>query len=186
MLTSKQFAARLQSIRKSDEALRLAVAEALAFAIFHARNHGQKTPFIELCAAVPGWLQKDISRVAVGKKKIEEAACVMEAEFRVAEWFATHDERKALRNANRVAKKAQEATAVAPQSTNADEPVEEAIEGEYEVLEAHPVSFALVMEGKEIPLSEDEAFALATILQQIRNRQEQREVFEVAVEPIAA
>ena len=170
MLTSKQFAARLQSIRKSDEALRLAVAEALAFAIFHARNHGQKTPFIELCAAVPGWLQKDIGRVAVGKKKIEEAECVMEAEFRVAEWFATHDERKAIRNANRVAKKAQEAPAVAPQSTNADEPVEEYIEGDYEVLEAHAVGNALVINGELIELDAEEADALVTILTQMRGR----------------
>ena len=170
MLTSKQFAARLQSIRKSDEALRLAVAEALAFAIFHARNHGQKTPFIELCSAVPGWLQKDIGRVAVGKKKIEEAACVMEAEFRVAEWFATHDERKAIRNANRVAKKAQEAPTVALQSTNADEPVGEAIEGEFEVLEAHAVGNALVINGELIELDAEEADALVTILTQMRGR----------------
>lgn len=170
MLTSKQFAARLQSIRKSDEALRLAVAEALAFAIFHARNHGQKTPFIELCAAVPGWLQKDISRIAVGKKKIEEAACVMEAEFRVAEWFATHDERKAIRNANRVAKKAQEAPTVAPQSTNDSEPVEEYIEGDYEVLEAHAVGNALVINGELIELDAEEADALVTILTQMRGR----------------
>lgn len=166
MLTSKQFAARLQSIRKSDEALRLAVAEALAFAIFHARNHGQKTPFIELCAAVPGWLHKDICRVAVGKKKIEEAACVMEAEFRIAEWFATHEERKALRNASRVSKKAQPA----PVEPKQEAVVPEVIEGEYEVLEAHAVGNALVINGELIELDAEEADALVTILTQMRGR----------------
>lgn len=75
MLNAKQFAARLESIRKSDEKFRIMVAEALSFAIYHARNHGQKTPFINLQSACPGWLQKGLKSVALGKKKVTEQEC---------------------------------------------------------------------------------------------------------------
>ena len=161
MLNAKQFAARLESIKKSDEKFRIMVAEALSFAIYHARNHGQKTPFINLQAACPGWLQKGLKAVALGKKKVTEQECEYEAEFRVSEWFATHEEQKASRAANRKAR----ASANEPTMTiEPSEPVSiETIEGEV----IH-VSDELIVNGRAIELTSDEADALAGYLMTLR------------------
>ncbi len=165
MLNAKQFAARLDTIKKTDEKFRLVVSEALAFAIYHARNHGQKTPFINLQEACPGWLQKGLSKVALSKKKTTEQECEMEAEFRVSEWFATHEQQKAIRAANRKAKAASVPTndpVTTDDSPEADEP--EIIVAEYEVL----VSDELVVNGQAIALTPSEADALAGYLATLR------------------
>ena len=162
MLNAKQFAARLESIKKSDEKFRIMVSEALAFAIYHARNHGQKTPFINLQAACPGWLQKGLSKVALGKKKIDETEAEHEAQFRVAEWFATHEEQKAIRNANRKAK----AEAAPTNDDNVtDETIDtaETIEGEF-----REVTNGLILNGMMIDLSDAEAEALSGYLMSLR------------------
>lgn len=162
MLNAKQFAARLDSIRKTDEKFRLVIAEALAFAIYHARNHGQKTPFINLQEACPGWLQKGLNKVALGKKKITEQEAEYEAEFRVSEWFASHEEQKAIRNSQRKAK-------AAATVTNDDhvtiEPADtaETIEGEVVY-----VSDELVVNGTAIALTASEADQLANFLMSLR------------------
>jgi hypothetical protein len=168
MLNAKQFASRLESIRKADEKFRQIVAEALAFAVFHARNHGQKTPFMQLQAAAPGWLQKDLAKVALGKKKITEAECEYEAEFRVAEWFATHNERKALNNARRTAKKVtQSKTVEAEEPVVAHPAVEEAIEGEAQVVS---LESALIIGGQIVELTAGEADALYDTLMAMRGK----------------
>ena len=162
MLNAKQFAARLESIKKSDEKFRIMVAEALSFAIYHARNHGQKTPFINLQSACPGWLQKGLKSVALGKKKVTEQECEYEAEFRVSEWFATHEEQKAIRAANR---KAKVASAPVNDETVSDETIEQAepIEAEY-----REVTSALIFNGQMIDLSASEAEALMQYVMEIR------------------
>lgn len=161
MLNAKQFAARLESIKKSDEKFRIMVAEALSFAIYHARNHGQKTPFINLQSACPGWLQKGLKSVALGKKKLTEHECEYEAEFRVSEWFATHEEQKAIRAANR---KAKVASAPVNDETVTPEAVTiETIEGE-----VIRVTDELIVNGLAIELSAEEADALAGYLMTLR------------------
>lgn len=170
MLSAKKFAANLRSIRLADEAFREMVAESLAFAIFHARNHGQKTPFMDLCEAVPGWLKGKMEKVPVGKKKIGESEAESEASFRVAEWFASHEQQKAIRNANRKAKAKPEA---AP-----SEPVSETQEPSADVVplaapgtiesEAIEVTDALVFHGEVLEVSADEATLLAAYLTQLR------------------
>lgn len=162
MLNAKQFNARLESIKKSDEKFRIMIAEALAFAIYHARNHGQKTPFINLQAACPGWLQKGLSKVALGKKKIAENECEYEAEFRVSEWFATHEEQKAIRNANRKAK-AEATVTNDPVATDDTIETAETIEGEVVY-----VTDELVVNGQAITLSANEADALMGYLMSLR------------------
>lgn len=159
MLNSKQFAARLDSIRKTDEKFRLVIAEALAFAIYHARNHGQKTPFINLQDACPGWLQKSLKKVALGKKKITEQEVEYEAEFRVSEWFASHEEQKAIRNSQRKAKVAANEPVVTAETVETSD----VIEGEVVY-----VSDELVVNGTAIALTADEADQLANYLMAIR------------------
>ena len=162
MLNAKQFNARLESIKKSDEKFRVMIAEALAFAIYHARNHGQKTPFINLQNACPGWLQKGLKAVALGKKKITENECEYEAEFRVSEWFATHEEQKAIRNANRKAKA--EATVTNDADVTSEDTVTpETIEGEF-----REVTNGLILNGMMIDLSDAEAEALSGYLMSLR------------------
>lgn len=172
MLTSKKFAASLNAIRKNDEAFRTLIAETLAFAIFHARNHGQKTPFLQLQEAAPGWLQKNLKSVPLGKvaakNALTEENAEHEASFRVAEWFATHEEQKAIRAANRKAKapaapKVETVEPMAPETVDSDEA--EAIDGESEVVD---VESAIIFNGSVVQVTSEEAEALVAYLTQLR------------------
>lgn len=178
MLTTKKFKANLSAIRKADETFRALIAESLAFAIFHARNHGQKTPFMQLQEAVPGWLQKDLAKVALAKlpktAPMTEREAEMQADAMVAVWFASHAERKALNNEKRAVKKAQEATVSAPQSTNA---APEGVDTSDDVIV--PCAPSLRMpNGDCFLLDADDADALYAILMQ---RWARKDSFTVAV-----
>ena len=172
MLTSKKFAASLNAIRKNDEAFRTLIAETLAFAIFHSRNHGQKTPFLQLQEAAPGWLQKHLKSVPLGKvaakNALSEENAEHEASFRVAEWFATHEEQKAIRAANRKAKapatpKVETVEPMAPETIDANEA--ETIDGESEVVE---VECGIIFNGSVVQVTSEEAEALVAYLTQLR------------------
>lgn len=172
MITSKKFAASLNAIRKNDEAFRQLIAETLAFAIFHARNHGQKTPFMELQAAAPGWLQKHLKSVPLGKvsakNALSEENAEHEAAFRVAEWFATHEEQKAIRAANRKAKapathKVETVEPMASETIDSGE--SEAIDGESEIVD---VESAIIFNGNVVQVTAEEAEALVAYLTQLR------------------
>ena len=172
MLTSKKFAASLNAIRKNDEAFRTLIAETLAFAIFHARNHGQKTPFLQLQEAAPGWLQKNLKSVPLGKvaakNALSEENAEHEASFRVAEWFASHEEQKAIRAANRKAKapsapKAETVEPMAPETVDSGEA--ETINGESEVVE---VECGIIFNGSVVQVTNEEAEALVAYLTQLR------------------
>ena len=172
MITSKKFAASLNSIRKNDEAFRQLIAETLAFAIFHARNHGQKTPFLQLQEAAPGWLQKNLKSVPLGKvaakNALTEENAEHEASFRVAEWFATHEEQKAIRAANRKAKapatpKVETVEPMAPETVDSDEA--EAIDVESEIVD---VESAIIFNGNVVQVTAEEAEALVAYLTQLR------------------
>ena len=167
MLTAKKFASSIAAIRKNDELFRQLVADTLAFSIFHARNHGQKTPFMELQAAAPGWLQKHLKSVPLGKVAAKHALSVdfaeNEAAFRVAEWFATHEEQKAIRAANRKAK-----TPTAPKAETVEpETVEENVVIETTVTDIQ-TDCALIVDCQVVEITEDEATALASYLKQLR------------------
>lgn len=172
MITYKKFAASLNAIRKNDEAFRQLIAETLAFAIFHARNHGQKTPFMELQAAAPGWLQKHLKSVPLGKVSakhaLSEENAEHEASFRVAEWFATHEEQKAIRAANRKAKApaTPKVETVEPMvSETIDSGESEAIDGESEIVD---VESAIIFNGNVVQVTAEEAEALVAYLTQLR------------------
>lgn len=165
MLTAKKFASSIAAIRKNDELFRQLVADTLAFSIFHARNHGQKTPFMELQAAAPGWLQKHLKSVPLGKvaakHALSEENAEHEASFRVAEWFASHEEQKAIRAANRKAK-------VQPAKAEAVESPEAVIIEE--IVETVDISgeCALIVDCQVVEITEQEASMLAAYLQQLR------------------
>ena len=167
MLTAKKFASSIAAIRKSDELFRQLVADTLAFSIFHARNHGQKTPFMELQAAAPGWLQKHLKSVPLGKvaakHALSEENAEHEAAFRVAEWFASHEEQKAIRAANRKAK----ATAAPKVETVKPETVEAETIIETTVTDIQ-TDCALIVDCQVVEITEEEATALAAYLQQLR------------------
>ena len=173
MLTSKKFAASLNAIRKNDEAFRQLIADTLAFAIFHARNHGQKTPFLQLQEAAPGWLQKHLKSVPLGKvaakNALSEENAEHEASFRVAEWFATHEEQKAIRAANRKAKApaTQKVETVEPMAPETLDPTgeTETIDGESEVVE---VECGIIFNGSVVQVTSEEAEALVAYLTQLR------------------
>lgn len=171
MITSKKFAASLNAIRKNDEAFRQLIAETLAFSIFHARNHGQKTPFMELQAAAPGWLQKHLKSVPLGKvaakHALSEENAEHEAAFRVAEWFATHEEQKAIRAANRKAKApaTPKVETVEPMSPETMDSELDAIDAESEVVE---VECGIIFGGEVTVITETEAEALVAYLTQLR------------------
>lgn len=71
MITSRQFAAKLTAIAKSDDALRTAVCDALAFAVFHHTAHKNKDPLKRLHEAVAGikWLSSALSKVQMPAMK---------------------------------------------------------------------------------------------------------------------
>ena len=167
MLTAKKFASSIAAIRKSDELFRQLVADTLAFSIFHARNHGQKTPFMELQAAAPGWLQKHLKSVPLGKvaakHALSEENAEHEAAFRVAEWFASHEEQKAIRAANRKAKApaAPKVETVKPETVEAETIIETTVTD-------IQTDCALIVDCQVVEITEEEATALAAYLQQLR------------------
>ena len=176
MLTYKKFTASLNAIRKRDEAFRTLIAETLAFAIFHARNHGQKTPFLQLQEAAPGWLQKHLKSVPLGKvaakNALTEENAEHEASFRVAEWFASHEEQKAIRAANRKAKapatpKVETVEPMAPETLDPTGETE-TIDGESEVVD---VESAIIFNGNVIQVTAEEAETLVAYLTQLRVQQ---------------
>lgn len=171
MLTAKKFASSIAAIRKNDELFRQLVADTLAFSIFHARNHGQKTPFMELQAAAPGWLQKHLKSIPLGKvaakHALSEENAEHEAAFRVAEWFATHEEQKAIRAANRKAKapatpKVETVEPVSPETMDSEL---DAIDAASEVVE---VECGIIFGGEVTVITEAEAEALVAYLTQLR------------------
>ena len=188
MLTAKKFASSIAAIRKNDELFRQLVADTLAFSIFHARNHGQKTPFMELQAAAPGWLQKHLKSVPLGKvaakHALSEENAEHEASFRVAEWFATHEEQKAIRAANRKAKapatpKVEIVEPMSPETIDSgeseaidsgeseaiDSGESEAIDGESKIVD---VECGIIFGGAVTVITEAEAEALVAYLTQLR------------------
>lgn len=171
MLTAKKFASSIAAIRKNDELFRQLVADTLAFSIFHARNHGQKTPFMELQAAAPGWLQKHLKSIPLGKvaakHALSEENAEHEAAFRVAEWFATHEEQKAIRAANRKAKapatpKVETVEPMPPETVDSEL---DAIDAESEVVD---VECGIIFGGAVTVITEAEAEAIVAYLTQLR------------------
>ncbi len=122
---------------------------------------------MELQAAAPGWLQKHLKSVPLGKVSakhaLSEENAEHEAAFRVAEWFASHDEQKAIRAANRKAK--------APAAPKVETVEAETVEAET-IIETTVTDIqtdcALIVDCQVVEITEEEATALAAYLQQLR------------------
>lgn len=184
---SRSFSQMLQAIRKTDDAMRGAVSEAASYIIFQYHVNGRKVDGAgtslkaQFIAALPAWLQKDASKWQLdsGKrnKDMGEWEATARADAFVGAAFASREETRRIARENRAAKaaqKAQEATAVAPESTNAPQ------EGE-DTTDDVPVPCEACLRmpnGECFLLEEEDADALYAILMQ---RWQRKDSITVAV-----
>lgn len=168
MITSRQFAAKLTAIAKSDDALRTAVCDALAFAVFHHTAHKNKDPLKRLHDAVSGikWLSSALSKVQmpVMKKDYTEQDAEAFAVFSVRGiWDGQQAKRERARDERKVRKAVKPAAEQAPEVPTHEEltgsPMDEAVTGEViegeavEVIELSMPSGTCVLIGlDEVPL----------------------------------
>jgi len=135
MITSRQFAAKLTAITKSDDALRTAVCDALAFAVFHHTAHKNKDPVKRLHAAVSGikWLSAALSKVQmpVTKKDYTEQDAETFATFAVRGiWDGQQAKREKSRDERKVRKAVKPATDDTPKPEElTGSPMDEAVIG---------------------------------------------------------
>lgn len=135
MITSRQFAAKLVAITKSDDALRTAVCDALAFAVFHHTAHKNKDPIKRLHEAVSGikWLSAALSKVQmpVVKKDYTEQDAETYAAFAVRGiWDGQQAKREKARDERKVRKAVKPAAEQAPEPDElSGSPMDEAVIG---------------------------------------------------------
>lgn len=184
MITSRQFAAKLSAIQKSDESLRAAVCDALAFAVFHHTAHKNKDPLKRLHDAVSGikWLSSALSKVRmpVMKKDYTEHDAETFAAFSVRGiWEGQQAKREKARDERKVRKAVKPAAERAPEAPKAEEPtgspMDETVTGDttdgeaVEVLEITMPSGTCVLIGlDEVPLEltvEEYEAALRTVME---------------------
>lgn len=168
MITTRQFAAKLSTIQKSDETLRAAVCDALTFAVFHHTAHKNKDPLKRLHDAVSGikWLSAALSKVQmpVTKKDYTEQDAEAFAVFSVRGiWDGQQAKREKSRDERKVRKAVKPAAEQAPEAPQPDEltgsPMDEAVTGDtidgeaVEVIELSMPSGTCVLIGlDEVPL----------------------------------
>lgn len=184
MITARQFAAKLSAIQKSDETLRAAVCDALAFAVLHHTAHKNKDPLKRLHDAVSGikWLSAALSKVQmpVTKKDYTEQDAETFAAFAVRGiWEGQQAKREKARDERKVRKAVKPAVGQAPRVPAHEElsgsPMDEAVTGEVtegevvEVIELSMPSGTCVLIGlDEVPLEltvEEYEAALRTVIE---------------------
>lgn len=126
MISTRQFAAKLAAITKSDETLRTAVCDALAFAVFHHTAHKNKDPIKRLHEAVSGikWLSSALSKVQmpVTKKDYTEQDADAFAVFAVRGiWDGQQAKREKARDERKVRKAVKPAASTTPEAPKAEE-----------------------------------------------------------------
>lgn len=176
MITTRQFAAKLSAIQKSDETLRAAVCDALAFAVFHHTAHKNKDPLKRLHDAVSGikWLSSALSKVQmpVTKKDYTEQDAETFAAFAVRGiWDGQQAKREKARDERKVRKAVKPAAEQAPEVPTHEElsgsPMDEAVT--VEVIELSMPSGTCVLIGlDEVPLEltvEEYEAALRTVME---------------------
>ena len=183
MLTAKQFGSSLSLFRKYDDAMRSALAECFAYALHQWHKGKNKNPHAQLIEALEGaggFLSKIAPKLTLGKRgsALDERACEMRASATIAMLFASREQEKAIRAANKVARAERKAKidaqndsvgTDAPDATQ--EPSAEAVTLaapgtiESEAIEVHD---ALVVHGEVLEVSADEAEALSAYLLQLR------------------
>lgn len=178
MLTAKQFGSSLSLFRKYDDAMRSALAECFAYALHQWHKGKNKNPHAQLIEALEGaggFLSKIAPKLTLGKRDaaLDERACEMRASATIAMLFASREQEKAIREANKAARAERKAKIDAQNaSVGKDAPetadvVPLAAPGtiESEAIEVHD---ALVFHGEVLEVSADEATLLAAYLTQLR------------------
>ena len=178
MLTAKQFGSSLSLFRKYDDAMRNALSECFAYAIHQWHKGKNKNPHAQLIEALEGaggFLSKIAPKLTLGKRDatLDERACEMRASATIAMLFASREQEKAIREANKAARAGRKAKidaqndSVGQDAPKAADVVPLAAPGtiESEAIEVHD---ALVFHGEVLEVSADEAAKLAAYLTQLR------------------
>ena len=168
MLTAKQFGSSLSLFRKYDDAMRNALAECFAYALHQWHKGKNKNPhaqLIEALEAAGGFLSKIAPKLTLGKRDVvlDERACEMRASATIAMLFASREQEKAIREANKAARAERKAKIDAQNADVVSLAAPGAIESE--AIEVHD---ALVFHGEVFDVSADEAALLAAYLTQLR------------------
>lgn len=180
MLTSRQFNARLSTLRANEETLKQTLAELLGFALFHAIAHGNKAPLHELQKSAPyGWVADQLAKVSPGRrdKSISEKSAQMRADMLVADMFAGQSEKRAIAKANREAR-AERKAANAEANAKIDANLRKAREADVIDLTPSAVEMTdgLIVHGELVAVTEDEAAMLAEYLTMLRMERPQLKV----------
>lgn len=183
MLTAKQFGSSLALFRKYDDAMRSALAECFAYAIHQWHKGKNKNPhaqLIEALEAAGGFLSKIAPKLTLGKRDaaLDEEACEMRASATVGVLFASREQEKAIREANKAARAERKAKIDAQNASVGKDAPKAAQEPSADVVplaapgtiesEAIEVHDALVFHGEVLEVSADEAALLAAYLTQLR------------------
>lgn len=114
MLTAKQFAAGLGMIRKYDDAMRVSLSECFAYCLHQWHSGKNRNPHDQLVTALNesgGFLSKIAPKLTLGKRdpSKDERRCVMQADATVGALFASREQEKEIRAANKAARDATKA-----------------------------------------------------------------------------
>lgn len=167
MLTAQGFSSSLSLFRKYDDAMRSALAECFAYAIHQWHKGKNKNPHAQLIAALEaagGFLSKIAPKLTLGKRDaaLDERACEMRASATIAMLFASREQEKAIREANKAAR-AERKAKIDAQNASVGKDAPGTVESE--AVEVHD---ALVFHGEVFEVSADEAALLAAYLTQLR------------------
>lgn len=183
MITAKQFGSSLSLFRKYDDAMRNALAECFAYSLHQWHTGKNKNPHAQLIEALEGaggFLSKIAPKLTLGKRDagLDERACEMRASATIATLFASREQEKAIREANKTARAerkakidAQNASVGKDAPKVAQEPSADAVSlaapgtTESEAIEVHD---ALVFHGEVLEVSAEEVTLLAAYLTQLR------------------
>lgn len=176
----RTFTQMLAAIRRSDDALREAVAETASYILLQYHKNGRKAdgaglPYrAQFVAALPAWLQKEAAKWSLdsGKRlpEMSEREAAMRADAFVGTAFASQEDKRRIAKENREARKALKEAAGAAQveakgdtTTAAPEAIQEAEEG-LELLR----NALITNEGDLIELTMEESAELVQILMGMR------------------
>jgi hypothetical protein len=166
----RTFAQMIAAIRKSDEALRDAVAETAAYIMLQYHTNGRKADgagqafMPQFVAALPAWLQKEAGKwhLQSGKRQVdmttERADAMVSAMVGVS--FASQDEKRRISRENRAARQEAKNDAATAKVAAEDIVVEE--------LETVELCDALIVGSEVIQMSAEEAVSLLDYLNAMR------------------
>lgn len=177
IISARQFKANLA--RLAGEELKELVAATFAFALFQYHNHGQKTPFMEMQAAVVSsrsFMADIIKKLTLGRreKELSEEDAVRRADAAVAVAFADTKTKREIAKASRTPKakpvKTVEPTEGADEKPEA-EAVVEPLEGESKRV---VVASALIIGGEVVEITAEEADMIYEALMAHRTEETRR------------